>query len=158
GTVGGSLQDALGAVTAQGQAWQKTWGVPVTANPAVGTTASQLVLTADHATLTTDGNDISYVKAVVADASGAVVTSSATPITFAISGPGSIVAVDSGSMIQETFRGNVRNAFNGVAYALVQATGAGAITVKASATGLTSASATVTATAGSFIPCSGTCD
>jgi beta-galactosidase len=158
GTVGGSLQDALGAVTAAGQAWQKTWGVPVTANPTVGTTASQLVLTADHATLTTDGNDISYVKAVVADASGAVVTSSATPITFAISGPGSIVAVDSGSMIQETFRGNVRNAFNGVAYALVQATGAGAITVKASATGLTAGSATVTATAGSFVPCSGTCD
>jgi len=158
GTSGGSLQDAVGAVTAQGQAWQKTWGVPVTANPTAGATASQLVLTADHAALTTDGNDVSYVKAVVADALGAVVTGSAAPITFAISGPGTIVAVDSGSMIQETFRGNVRNAFNGVAYALVQATGAGAITVKASATGLTGGSATVTATAGSFVPCSGTCD
>jgi beta-galactosidase len=158
GTSGGALQDAVGAVTAQGQAWQKTWGVPVTATPATGATASQLVLTADHATLTTDLNDISYVKAVVADASGAVVTGSATPITFAIAGPGTIVAVDSGSMIQETFRGNVRNAYNGVAYALVQATGAGTITVKASATGLVGGSATVTTTAGAFVPCSGTCD
>ena len=158
GTSGGALQDALGAVTAQGQAWQKTWGMPVTANPVAGTTASQLAVSADHTTLTTDVNDISYVKAVVADTTGAVVTSSATPITFAISGPGVIVAVDSGSMIQETFRGNVRNAYNGVAYALVQATGAGTITVTATATGLTAGSATVTATVGTFVPCAGTCD
>jgi beta-galactosidase len=158
GTSGGGLQDALGAPTAAGLSWQKLWGKPATPNPATGTTASQLVVTADHASITTDVNDISYVKAAVADAAGGVVTSSATPITFAITGPGAIVAVDSGSMIQETFRGSVRNAFNGVAYALVQATGAGAITVKASATGLTAGSATVTATAGAFVPCSGTCD
>ena len=158
GTSGGALMDALGAPTAAGLSWQKTWGMPASANPATGTTASQLVVTADHASITTDVNDISYVKAVVADAAGGVVTSSAVPITFAITGPGTIVAVDSGSMIQETFRGNVRNAFNGVAYALVQASGAGAITVKASATGLTAGSATVMATAGTFVPCSGMCN
>jgi beta-galactosidase len=157
GTANMALQDALGVVKATGQAWQKVWGVPVTANPPAGTTATQVVLKADHATITNDVNDISYVKAMVADASGAVVTSS-TPITFAITGPGTIVAVDSGSMVQETFRGNVRGAFNGVAYALVQATGAGAIAVTASATGLTAGHATVTGTAGTFVPCSGTCD
>jgi beta-galactosidase len=79
-------------------------------------------------------------------------------VTFAITGPGTIVAVDSGSMTQETFRGNVRNAYKGLAFALVQATGAGTITVTASAAGLTGGSATVEATEGTFAPCSGTCD
>jgi len=45
-----------------------------------------------------------------------------------------------------------------VAYAIVQATGAGTITVTASATGLTAGSASVTASAGTWLPCSGTCD
>jgi hypothetical protein len=56
------------------------------------------------------------------------------------------------------FRGNVRNAYAGLAFAIVQATGTGTITVTASASGLTSGSATVQATAGTFVPCSGTCD
>ena len=79
-------------------------------------------------------------------------------MTFAITGPGTIIAVDSASMTQETFRGNVRNAYQGLAFAIVQATGAGTITVTASASGLTSGSATVQATVGTFVPCSGTCD
>jgi len=58
----------------------------------------------------------------------------------------------------ETFRGNARNSFNGVAYAVVQATGAGTITVSASATGLTPGSASATASVGTWVPCSGTCD
>jgi beta-galactosidase len=150
--------DELGNVYTTGYKWQTTWGVAASAKPATGTTASQIVLTADHPTLTTDVNDISFIKAAISDASGGIVTTAATPVTFAITGPGTIVAVDSGSMTQETFRGNVRNAYQGIAYALVQATGAGSITVTATATGLTSATATVTATVGTFVPCSGTCD
>ncbi|MGD0679354.1 MAG: sugar-binding domain-containing protein [Polyangiaceae bacterium] len=157
-TEGGSLMDELGNVYTTGYKWQTTWGVAASAKPATGTTASQIVLTADHPTLTTDVNDISFIKAAISDASGGIVTTAATPVTFAITGPGTIVAVDSGSMTQETFRGNVRNAYQGIAYALVQATGAGSITVTATATGLTSATATVTATVGTFVPCSGTCD
>ena len=61
-------------------------------------------------------------------------------------------------MTQETFRGNVRNAYQGVAFAIVQADGVGTITVTASVAGLTSGSATVQATAGTFVPCSGACD
>jgi beta-galactosidase len=68
------------------------------------------------------------------------------------------VAVDSASMTNETFRGKVRDAYEGVAYALVQATGPGAITVTGSATGLTGSSATIQASTGTFVPCSGTCD
>jgi beta-galactosidase len=117
-----------------------------------------VVVTPDHTTVVTDWNDIAYVKAVIADASGGVVTTSAATITFAITGPGTIVAVDSGSNSEQTFRGNVINAYNGVAFALVQATGAGAISVTASATGLMGGKGTVMATAGAFVPCSGTCD
>ena len=85
-------------------------------------------------------------------------TSSSAAVTFSISGPGTIIAVDSASVTQETFRGNVRNAYQGLAFAIIQATGAGTITVNASAAGLTAASATVQASAGAFVPCSGTCD
>lgn len=154
----GGLMDELGTVRGQGYAWQTVWGASKTSPATTGTAATQIVLTADHATVLHDWNDISFVKAAVSDAHGAVVTSSSSPVTFAIAGPGAIVAVDSGSMVQETFRGNVRNAYQGLAFALVQATGAGAITVTASAAGLTGASVTVKATEGTFVPCSGTCD
>jgi beta-galactosidase len=111
--------------------------------------AGKIVLTADHPTLLNDLSDISFVKAEV---------STDTAVTFAITGPGTIVAVDSGSQTQETFRGNTRSTNGGAAYALVQATGAGTITVTASATGLTDGTATITATEGTWVPCSGTCD
>jgi beta-galactosidase len=152
------LVDGVGTARQIGYDWQKIWGVPVTTPPATGTTASKVVLTADHATLLTDLNDVSYIKATIADASGNVVTSSSAPVTYSITGPGKIVAVDSGNRIQEAFRGDTRNAFLGVSFALVQATGPGTITVTAKSGSLTSGSATVTATDGRFIPCSGTCD
>jgi beta-galactosidase len=154
----GALMDELGTVRSQGYAWQTVWGATKTSPAATGTDATQIVLTADHPTVLTDWNDMSFIRAGISDAHGEVVTSSSTPVTFAITGPGAIVAVDSGSMVQETFRGHVRNAYQGVAFALVQATGAGAITVTASAAGLTGASVTVQASEGTFVPCSGTCD
>ena len=58
-------------------------------------------------------------------------------------------------MTNETFRGKVRNAYQGIAYALVQATGPGTITVTASATGLTGSSATIQASAGTANAMSG---
>jgi beta-galactosidase len=79
-------------------------------------------------------------------------------VTFSIAGPGTIVAVDSGSMTQETFRGTTRNASGNLAFAIIQATGAGTITVTAKSSGLTDGSATITATEGAWVPCSGTCD
>jgi beta-galactosidase len=127
--------------------------VPKTTPPATGTTATKVVLVADHTTVSTDGNDVSFVKATIADAAGNVVTTADNPVTFSIAGPGTIIAVDSASMTAETFRGNVRSAYKGVAFAIVQATGAGAITVTAQAANLTGGSATVTATAGAFSPC-----
>ena len=94
----------------------------------------------------------------IPDSTNRVVTSSSAPVTFAITGPGTIIAVDSGSVTQETFRGNARNAYQGLAFAIVQATGAGTITVTASSGSLTAASTTIQASPGTFVPCSGTCD
>jgi beta-galactosidase len=149
GGAGGHLMDEMGAVRAIGYQWAKIWGAPSTSAPPSGAAAGKVVLTADHDTLLDDVDDVSFVKAVV---------SSDTSVTFAITGPGTIVAVDSGSQTQESFRGLSRNTFGGAAYAIVQATGAGTITVTAKAAGLTDGTATITATEGTWIPCSGTCD
>jgi beta-galactosidase len=152
------LIDGVGTVRSIGYSWQAAWGAPTTSPPATGSTAAKVVLTPDHTSVSTDFNDISYVKATVADSSGRVVTSSSTPITFSVSGPGVIAAVDSGSPAQESFRGTQRAAYQGIAYALVRATGAGTITVTASASGLTLGTTTLTGTTAPFVPCSGTCN
>ncbi|MET7736706.1 glycoside hydrolase family 2 TIM barrel-domain containing protein [Streptomyces sp. NPDC005402] len=159
-TVGSSsgLMDAVGTVRPIGYAWQSTWGAPHTSPPPTGTTAGRVVLKPDHSTVSTDTDDISYVQAAVTDSSGRVVTGSSAPVTFSISGPGVIVAVDSGSQTQESYRGTVRKAYHGLAYALVRATGPGTITVTARADGLTLGTTTLTGTTAPFVPCSGTCD
>jgi beta-galactosidase len=145
----GALMDELGAVRPTGYTWSGIWGGPTKSAPPSGAVAGKIVLTPDHTSILNDVDDVSFVKAVV---------STDTSITFSISGPGRIMAVDSGSQKQETFRGNVRSTSGGAAYAIVQATGAGIITVTAKATGLTDGTATITATEGTWVPCSGTCD
>lgn len=159
-TVGSTsgLMDAVGTVRSIGYSWQRTWGAPRTSPPPTGSIPSQVILTPDESTVSTDVNDVSYVKATIADSAGRVVTGSSAPITFRLNGPGVIVAVDSGSQIQESFRGNVRKAYQGVAYVLVRATGAGTITVSASARGLASSKTTLTGTTAPFVACSGSCD
>jgi beta-galactosidase len=151
------LMDAVGTVRPIGYSWQSTWGAPRTSPPPTGTTATKVLLAPDEPRVSTDVNDISYVKATIADSSGRVVTGSSAPITYTISGPGVIVAVDSGSPVQESFRGSVRKAYQGVAYALVRATGPGVITVTASAAGLTVGKTTLAGTTAPFVPCSGGC-
>ncbi len=152
------LLDAVGTVRSLGYSWQKVWGAPTTTPPPAGTTASRVLVAADHTTVSTDVNDISYVKATIADSAGRVVTSSSAPVTFSVSGPGVIVAVDSGSQAHASFRGSVRNAYQGLAFALVRATGPGTITVTATSGGLTVGSATLTGTTTPFVPCNGSCD
>jgi len=159
-TVGSTtgIMDRMGTHKSAADSYQRLWGSTTPPTVTTGTTAAKLVVTADHPSMVTDPNDVVYVKAQISDSSNRVVTSSSAAVTFSVTGPGTIIAVDSGSTTQETFRGNVRNAYQGLAFAIVQATGAGTITVNASASGLTGASATVQASAGAFVPCSGTCD
>jgi beta-galactosidase len=160
-TVGSStgIMDRMGTHKSGADSYQRLWSTNPVQTVTTGTTAAKVVATADHTAMVTDLNDVVYVKAAISDSSNRLVTSaSTTAVTFSVSGPGTIIAVDSGSTTQETFRGNVRNAYQGLAFAIVQATGAGTITVTASASGLTAGSATIQATGGAFVPCGGSCD
>jgi beta-galactosidase len=145
----GALLDELGNVRSTGVTWSGVWGGTVKSASSSGASAGKVTVTADHTTITNDLDDVAFVKAAV---------SSDTAVTFAITGPGTILAVDSGSSQQQTYRGLTRTSSNGMAYAIVQATGTGSITVTASAGGLTAGTATITATDGPWVPCSGTCD
>ncbi len=143
------MLDAMGTPKSVAFSWQTTLGLTKTTF-STGVQSGKVVLTADHTAITTDLNDVAYVKAAVPTATA--------PVTFAVAGPGAIVAVDSGSMTQESFRGTTRNAYGGLAFAIVQATGVGTITVTATSSGLTAGTATIQATDGVFVPCSGSCD
>ena len=114
GNAGNALMDELGTPNPNGYAWQPVWGVPKTTPPATGTTAAKVVVAADHPTVLGDANDVSVVTATIADAAGPVVSGATTPGTFALDlGPGTIVAVDKGSMTAATFRGDTRAAYRG---------------------------------------------
>jgi beta-galactosidase len=152
------IMDRMGTPKAIGRAYQALWSSNPVVLPATGTVPSQIVLTADHPTVVVDPNDVSYIKASIADSSGNLVTSASNPVTFEVTGPGKLVAVDSGSLTNESFRGNLRNAFQGLSFAIIQATGPGTITVSASTPGLAAASVTVASSAGPFVPCAGSCD
>ena len=74
------IMDEMGGVKTIGYSWQTTWGAPKTTAPPTGTGATKVVVTADHPTLLTDLNDVSFFQAAIANASGATV-SSTTPVT-----------------------------------------------------------------------------
>ncbi|KAK5657581.1 hypothetical protein OQA88_3155 [Cercophora sp. LCS_1] len=112
--------------------------------------AAQLRLTADRSTIRADGHDLSFVTVEVVDANGDVVPRADTKLSFALTGPGSLAATDNGDPADMTaFVSKERKAFNGLALAIVR--GApdtpGSITITASASGLPSASITLSATA-----------
>jgi beta-galactosidase len=95
--------------------------------------AAKLTLSADHSTIKADGNDLSYVTLTIADKAGLLVPRSKNRVTFSITGPGEIVATDNGDATSlESFQSKERNAFNGLALAIVRSTGQpGSIILKA---------------------------
>ena len=103
--------------------------------------AAKLVLSADRSTIKADGNDLSYVTFTIADKSGLLVPRSKNRVSFAITGPGEIVATDNGDATSlESFQSKERNAFNGLALAIVRSTGQpGSIVLKAESPDLQSA-------------------
>lgn len=108
--------------------------------------AAGLALVPDRAAIAADGADLAFVTLKVRDAEGRVVPFAKTPITFAISGPGEIVATDNGDPTDMTaFPSAQRKAFNGLALAIVRALPGktGAITLRAEAVGLAGATTTI---------------
>ncbi|KAH8885311.1 beta-galactosidase [Thozetella sp. PMI_491] len=83
--------------------------------------AAKLNMTADRTTIKSDGYDLSFVTVAVADKNGDTVPRANNTISFSISGPGEIVSTDNGDPTDMTaFPSATRNAFNGLALAIVR--------------------------------------
>jgi beta-galactosidase len=97
-----------------------------------------LTLAADRETLTADGDDVANVTVRVVNAQGDVVPTADNSIGFEVRGPGAVIAVDNGDPFShESYQGNQRSAFHGLALAIVRATAAaGEIRLTATAEGL----------------------
>jgi beta-galactosidase len=109
--------------------------------------AAKVALSADRATIRADGKDMTFITADIQDGNGVLVPSGNASITWSVTGSGTLVGLDNGDPTDTTsYKGTSRKAFNGKALAMVRATkSAGTITIKATASGLTSDPVTVTA-------------
>ena len=97
-----------------------------------------LVLTAASDYVGSSFDDVVQVRATVVDANGVRVPRASPELTFAVSGPGTIVAVDNGDLVShEPFQAKTRAAYDGTAVAYVRSTAnTGGVRVTASADGL----------------------
>ena len=109
--------------------------------------AARIVLTPDRQAIKADAADLSFVTVKVVDKNGTLVPSADNLVTFELIGPGTIAGVDNGNQIShESFKGNQRKAFHGMALAIVQAKQkAGRIVLKARSVGLEPASVVINA-------------
>ena len=99
--------------------------------------ASQLNLKADRSTIAADGKDLSFITLSIFDDEGRMVPEAQNKVSFKIEGPGTIVATDNGDATDHTsFQSPERNAYNGLALAIVRADGLGPITLRATSAGL----------------------
>jgi beta-galactosidase len=110
--------------------------------------AKKIVLSTETQKLAPGWDNVALVRATIVDANGITVPRAEDLISFKISGPGVIAAVDSGSTIShEPFQASERRAFQGKAVAFVKATGAeGEITLTASTTGIENGSVKISVT------------
>jgi beta-galactosidase len=108
---------------------------------------AKIVVRADRGSVTSDWNDVVRLVAVVVDASGVPVPNASDAITFAVSGPATLVAVDNANGVShEMFSAATRAAFNGKCAAWLRANApAGRITLTATAPGLAPGTATIEA-------------
>lgn len=91
--------------------------VSTTGNPA------SIRLTADKTTLNADAQDASSIKVEIIDSQGRVVPEANNKIEFSIVGEGEIIGTDNGNPTDLTMmQSKVRNAFNGLALAVVRST------------------------------------
>ena len=109
--------------------------------------ASQIVLIPDRKTIKADGVDLSFVTVKIVDRNGTLVPLADNLIKFEVIGGGSIAGVDNGIQIShESFKGNQRKAFHGMALAIVQSKQkAGRIVLKATSANLAPASVVINA-------------
>jgi beta-galactosidase len=107
--------------------------------------AAKIVLTSEKAAVSSGWDGVAEARATVTDARGTPVPDADNPITFDLTGPGVIAAVDSAdNSSREPFQGLQRRAFRGECAAMIKAaSGAGEIRLTASAPGLEPATVTL---------------
>jgi beta-galactosidase len=104
----------------------------------------KLMLSTDRISLTPNFDDVAFLTATVVDANGVLVPNADPLISFQLSGPGAIAAVDSPDHTShEPFQASSRKAFQGWCIAVLKAKGPGPITLTASAPGLATSSVTI---------------
>ena len=113
----------------------RTVEIQTTGSPA------KLGLTVDRPRITNRPSDVAHVTVQVLDAEDRVVPTADGAITFTMQGAGRILGVDNGRPdSHESYQGNSRKAFHGLALVIVQPTGVpGTVTLSASSPALTPA-------------------
>ena len=109
---------------------------------------ARIILSADRSRITNDPEDLSHVTVTVVDANGVLVPSANNLISFKVTGPGVVAAVDNGdNASHELFQRNERHAFQGTCIVMIKANAnAGRITLIASSPGLRDSSITIQVT------------
>ena len=110
--------------------------------------SSKIVLLADRAKLSPNWEDVCQIQVSIADAAGILVPDAADLVTFNVSGPGRILAVDNAdNSSHEPFQAESRHAYQGHCLVLLKATAeSGKIKLTASAAGLSPACVEIRAT------------
>ena len=100
--------------------------------------AARIVLKVDRTSVTPAWDDLAHVTAEIVDEQGVVAPGASAEITFTVSGPGMVVAVDNGDpQSHEPYQASKRKAFLSRALALVRVSEAsGRVTVSAQSPGL----------------------
>jgi beta-galactosidase len=107
-------------------------------------TPTALSLEVDRSLIAADSKDLSYVTLTIRDKSGTMVPRSKNLVSFTLSGPGEIVATDNGDATSHaSFQSPQIKAYNGLALAIIRATGPGKIRVTAKSDGLKEATVVI---------------
>ncbi|MBW6498973.1 MAG: DUF4982 domain-containing protein [Bacteroidales bacterium] len=107
--------------------------------------AHHIMLEADRALITADGQDLSFVTVTVVDQDGVMLPHADHQVFFSLEGDGRIEAVDNGSQTSlEPFRATQRKAFNGKCLAIIRSGNtSGELKLVATSPGLQAAEVTI---------------
>jgi beta-galactosidase len=108
--------------------------------------ADHIELIPDKTSMSSDGNEICHVEFRIEDANGNRIPSAGNAVTFAVSGPATVLGIGNGDLNDsQPGTGLTHRAYEGRGLAILQSTtDAGTITVTATADGLSPATITIT--------------
>lgn len=117
-------------------------------------TPAKILVTADGARVAPVWDDVVHITAKIVDKNGVLVPTANNLVSFAVTGPGLVAAIDNGdNSSHEAFKASQRRAYQGLSFAMIKAkTSRGRITITASSPGLASSTITITAVPHSVSP------